>query len=384
MGFLARKTGLGGWIWESDANELIICSSVWGLKPAKRAVRAHLPKSGGTVNTFLTTMAQALALLDWGRWTLLFPGLVLLYLASWWASEATGGRPGRRAVGHWTVVAAVTLVAIVMRRSDLAVAAIFASSVGCLSLLVGSISIVCPNVEAPPDFRKIWPLTLPAALLVLLAGFAGALNWRHAIALLIEGLVLLAAWRELSAGSEAQATPPPRPVLSNANLVLSVCLAIVAAAAALLGIRNVSRGIPEISQTALVVALLGPVLVLPMLTRGAAGRGRQERAGEVTSVAVGVVLLNLCLLLPAVILLWYLAGTSNHSWSLDWHSLSQVSPMPFSWVTWRVDNVVLVLLSFVLVPVAMGRWRLGQAEGVTLIALYGVYVLIEAAGTMRP
>ena len=44
---------------------------------------------------------------------------------------------------------------------------------------------------------------LPAALLALLAGFAGQLNWRHAVVLLIEGGVLLFAWQEISAGESA-------------------------------------------------------------------------------------------------------------------------------------------------------------------------------------
>jgi Ca2+/Na+ antiporter len=57
--------------------------------------------------------------------------------------------------------------------------------------------------------------------------------------------------------------------------------------------------------------------------------------------------------------------------------------MPFAWVTWRLDNVVLVLLAFMLVPVSLGRWRLQRAEGFTLIVLYGVYVLMEAAESMR-
>ncbi len=57
--------------------------------------------------------------------------------------------------------------------------------------------------------------------------------------------------------------------------------------------------------------------------------------------------------------------------------------MPFGWVTWRLDNVVLVVLAFMLVPASMGRWRLQRAEGLMLILLYGVYVLMEAAGTMR-
>lgn len=342
-------------------------------------------------------MAEPWALFGWGRWILLVPGAVFLYIASWSGVEALSGAtasPGRRALGHWIPIAAAALVAMAMRRADLAISLIFATSVGCLSLFVGSIAIVCPDADAPATFRRVWPFALPAALLVLLVGFAGELTWRHGLVLLIEGFALLFAWRELSIEGETaavvgekKAEPAAGPGLHKANLVLSVCLALVGSVAGLLGARRLSRDIPEISDTAIVVAILGPLLVLPMLTRGAALAQTKNRAWEATTSAVGVVLLNLCLLLPVVILLWYPANAVHRNASGFFHlglrPLGGVSPMPFPWVTWRVDNVVLVLLSFILLPVSMGRWRLGRAEGITLIALYGVYVLMEAAGTMR-
>lgn len=48
-----------------------------------------------------------------------------------------------------------------------------------------------------------------------------------------------------------------------------------------------------------------------------------------------------------------------------------------------MDSVVLVVLSFALLPAAMGRWKLGFVEGLALIAVYGVYVLMEAAASLR-
>jgi len=94
-------------------------------------------------------------------------------------------------------------------------------------------------------------------------------------------------------------------------------------------------------------------------------------------------------LLPVVTLIWYpaqminpkdLIGSIHHLASTG---LGGSTPLPFSWVTWRVDNVVLVLLSFMLIPASLGRWRLGRTEGFTLIALYAAYVLMEAAGSLR-
>ncbi|HEX4055210.1 MAG TPA: hypothetical protein VHX86_13180 [Tepidisphaeraceae bacterium] len=342
-------------------------------------------------------MTEPWALFGWGRWILLVPGAVFLYIASLSGVDALSvpkSSPGRRAVGHWIPIAAAALVAMSMRRADLAIAIIFATSVGCLSLFIGSIAIVCPDADAPATFRRVWPFALPAALLVLLVGFTGELTWRHGLVLLIEGFALLFAWRELGAEDvaadvgEPKAEPAAGRGFRKANLVLSVCLAFVGAVAVLLGLQRLGRETPEISDTAIVVAILGPLLVLPMLSRGAALAQKKNRAWMATTSAVGVVLLNLCLLLPVIILLWYPISAVHRNGSglfhLGMRPLGGVSPMPFPWVTWRVDNVVLLLLSFILLPVSMGRWRLGKAEGITLIALYGVYVLMEAAGTMRP
>jgi hypothetical protein len=343
-------------------------------------------------------MAEQLDLFGWGRLLLLI-GAALLYVASRAAVDAlSGGRPspGWRAVGHWIPIAATALVAMALRRADLAISIVFATSVGCLSLVVGSIAIVSPDEEAPPTFRRLWPFALPAALLVLLTGFAGQFSWHAALLLLIEGCALLFAWKELSlagdaslAVGEVDAPPVTRQgwrKLWAVNLVLSICLALIGAVAGIFGARHISRDLPQISDMAGVVAVLGPLLVLPMLT-GGAGLAQKRRAWAATTAGVGVVLLNLCLLLPVLIVLWYpmnaVHWNSAGAWHLQMSSLMSVPAMPFAWVTWRLDNVVLVLLAFMLVPVSLGRWRLQRAEGFTLIVLYGVYVLMEAAGSMR-
>ncbi len=343
-------------------------------------------------------MVEQLDLFGWGR-LLLLVGAALLYVASRAAVDAlSGGRPspGWRAVGHWIPIAAAALVATVMRRADLAISIVFATSVGCLSLVVGSIAIVSPDGEAPPTFRRLWPFALPAALLVLLTGFAGEFSWRAAILLLVEGCALLFAWKELSlagdaslAVGEVDAPPVARQgwrKLWAVNLGLSICLALVGAVAGIFGARHLTRDLPQISDMASVVAVLGPLLVLPMLT-GAAGLAQKRRAWAATTAGVGVVLLNLCLLLPVLIILWYPMNAVHWNPGSFLHiglsSFASVPAMPFAWVTWRLDNVVLVLLAFMLVPVSLGRWRLQRAEGFTLIVLYGVYVLMEAAGSMR-
>src|ERR1700679_3991312 len=106
-------------------------------------------------------------------------GAVLLYVASRAGVESLAGKeasPGKRAVGHWIPIAAAALVAMAIHRGDLALSIIFATSVGCLSLLVGSIAIVSPYSDAPGVYRRVWPFALPVGLLTLLIGFSGELS----------------------------------------------------------------------------------------------------------------------------------------------------------------------------------------------------------------
>jgi len=57
--------------------------------------------------------------------------------------------------------------------------------------------------------------------------------------------------------------------------------------------------------------------------------------------------------------------------------------MPFPLAAWRVDAVVLTVLGFILIPVSLGRWELGRWEGVGLIIGYAMYLILEAAVTVR-
>jgi Ca2+/Na+ antiporter len=334
--------------------------------------------------------------------TILLVGAVLLYVASRAGVEALAGShsaPGRRAFGHWLPIVAAALVAVVMNRADLAMAIIFATSVGCLSLLIGSICLVGPASEDNKAYRRFWAFALPAALLALLAGFAGQVSWRHAILFLVEGAILYSVWREIAGGESVSVASIDIPAADlpaaetkeadsfcKLNFALCLLLAIVGAIAAMLGTLKIGRNLSALPDSTSVVGILAPLLVLPMLTSGAT-LAQRDRAWAAVTSGVGVVLLNICLLFPVVVLLWYprqaIQFTSLHQIHFSFDLWRNATPLPFGWLTWRVDSVVLVLLSFLLIPVSMGRWRLGRAEGFTLVLIYVVYVLLEAAGSLR-
>jgi Ca2+/Na+ antiporter len=330
---------------------------------------------------------------------LLLVGALLLFASSRACADALAGaesRPGRRALGHWFPIAAAAIVAIALGRGNLALSIIFATSVGCLSLLLGAMSIVTPDAPAPAEYRRFWPFALPAALLAVLIGFAGQLSWRHALILLIEGGGLLFVWQEIcdhesaAVGDEnlAELTGPAaiRSPVRALNFVLAVIVCGIGAVAAILGSRHLISDAAALPETATMVGVIAPILVLPMLSSGAR-LAQSNRAWAAVTAGIGVVVLNLCLLLPIVVLLWYLRQcvirTSTGALSFELSTLKTAGPLPFGWVTWRVDAVVLLLLTFVLFPASLGRWKLGRAEGFTLVLLYVVYVLLEAAGSLR-
>src|SRR5205085_4387027 len=76
-----------------------------------------------------------------------------------------------------------------------AVAVIFGTSVSSLSLVLGLVTYMAPMNSIPPR-RRCWPFVLPAALLVLVAGFSAQFNWLHALMLLVMGGAFYSVWDE--------------------------------------------------------------------------------------------------------------------------------------------------------------------------------------------
>ena len=90
-------------------------------------------------------------------------------------------------------------------------------------------------------------------------------------------------------------------------------------------------------------------------------------------------LLNLCVLLPAVVLTHYVRGIvlAMLSGAREWSVIHpQLTPMPFPLAVWRVDSVMLILLGLLLVPISLGRWSIRRSEGGALVLLYAAYLVM--------
>jgi Ca2+/Na+ antiporter len=321
-----------------------------------------------------------------GRLPLLV-GVILLYAAARTTMDAlaTGASAGARAIGHWIPIAVAAIIATLVGRRDLALAIIFSTSVASVSLVLGAIILVNPNIDSSPSLKRLWAFTLPTAMLPFLAGLSGKLTWANGLMMLIEGTILLFVWMEL----EQPLAETPKPAIrtfdkhypipaidwiKELNIALYLAVATVASAAAVWGAWQMSQKMPRFWGNITVSALLSPILSVPMLV-SATSQKLRDRAGIAVTGAIGVVFLNLCLLLPFVIWSIYLPlGAAVND---------KARGLVFSIITWRVDAVVLVVLAFILLPIALGRWKPGRAEGATLIGLYALYVLMEAAAAVK-
>jgi Ca2+/Na+ antiporter len=363
--------------------------------------------------------------------------LLAMAAAGWYAAShaAAGALAGtgvalrRRILGHWLPVIVTALLAALAGYGDIAVGVLFATSVAVLSLVLGivtcthdfaagstepggfpvieaaapaNVSPIGGVAEAPAaQWRRLWAFVLPAALLALLAGFSGFLSLNHALALLTEGVVILALWtvrgemdHDARNGSDAHSARRGAG-LRAIEMILAVAVAAIAAWAGLRAVRDLSSGLGLISGGFVTVVLVAPALVLPMIGTGMALTRAGLYHAAVTS-SVGIVLLNLCFGLPLVIGIWH----SKPLWSSQVERMiAMVTPATTSPATvpaievsdppaneppklryplpvWRVDTVILILLGLVLLPLSVGRWMPGRFEGVLLICVYMIYLIL--------
>jgi Ca2+/Na+ antiporter len=305
-------------------------------------------------------------------------GAVLLAAAALTGAQSTRS-PGLRAVACWLPIAAASVAAVIWQRGDLAVSIIFCTSVASLSLVQGTVLLIAPHDDSPTAFRRLWPFAVPVALMTLLAGFATKLTWLDALIFLCEGGVLWLAWTHVGKNATDSRQPEEARPPALISLLWAV-LAVLGAVAALWGTLQASVSLAMPTANVMILGVLGPLLVMPLLLAGSS-LAHRKLSWSATTTAVGVVLLNLCLLLPVVILLWYVRSAIGADWPASWQAflsaMADAPPVVFPLITWRVDNIILLLLAFVLLPAALERWRLGQAEGITLIGFYMVYFLME-------
>jgi len=349
--------------------------------------------------------------------------LILLGIATigWYAAAnaaadaLSGGRfsPGRRAIGYSIPVAIVALFGIVLNRPEVTVGVVFGSSVACLTLVMGIVTLTVDRSRQLRS-RRVWTFLLPVTLIALLVGFSGSVGWTGVMVLAIEGVVLLAIWNDdlpiakvadnLDVSESAEnpnyvAHPKASDGWKRAQFAFAILAAVVASWAGARAARDISNTL-ELPGCGLVTALMiAPALVLPMIGSGSA-LAHEGRFDEAVSIQTGFVMLNLCAILPLAATLWLTrpywqppirsvvmivftepvapttapATTSSTAPVNSDHVDASPKGLPYPMAVWRVDAVLLVALGLFLLPLALGRWSIAGAEGIALVFVYLMYM----------
>ncbi len=247
-------------------------------------------------------------------------------------------------------IAATAVAAVLMHKPAIAITVIFSSSVAALCLALGLSSYLAPMRVAPPK-SKAWAFLLPVTVLTFVGGFAGELNLIHATMLLFLGAAILFVWIERSPedfhSDHGEETRRQWRGWQIAELVVSIALAGIGAYGAVRGTVSVAAQSAQLNPVVVAAAILSPLLILPSLGTSASVAQRAD-CGPAAAALIATVLLNLCLILPTVILLQYAASYLSSGKPRSFVSF------PFPSSTWRIENVILLVLGLLLLPVALG------------------------------
>jgi hypothetical protein len=338
---------------------------------------------------------------------LLLGGMIALFVCSRILAAILPRRAdqmGLRALAFFLPGAAVSLVSALLGRPEIALGVLFGTSVGAVTTVIGYIAVAEPVEAAPPRWRRLWPFLLAAALLVFVIGFKGTFSWHAAVALAVEGLLLLTLWND--PGDPIPATPQsvldahtphPAEILPDpsprATLLLALELLLVAVLlwlSAWFVTRGTVRTAPILrgmSTSGLAGSVVSLSMVLPMMF-GSWRLGADGRGWALVTTQIAVVLLNLCLLLPVLILLPYLAAWFPHVAFFAGDSMLWQEGLPklliFPPPMWRIDNVILIVVGVFLLPVAIGKWSLSREEGMVLIGAYFFYLTATLVSGWTP
>lgn len=249
---------------------------------------------------------------------------------------------------------AVSLTAALQGANEIAVGNVLGSNVFNLLVVAGLSAVLCPLIMDRTLLRRDWPLSVGAAVLLLLF-LAPDLTISR-----VEGLILLAvfvvvlvvqiraAMQGRGAADSEEEEIPMSPLLIGVNIVLGLACIIIGGQLAVNGATGIARmfGLSEtlIGLTIVAIGTSLPELVTSLV---AAHKGQNEIAmGNV----IGSNLFNILLIL----------GVS-----------ASITPIPVQAVS-VIDCIVLIAASVIFYLPAM-RGKLGRAPGAVMALCYVAY-----------
>jgi Ca2+/Na+ antiporter len=273
--------------------------------------------------------------------------------------------------------------AVAIGRADVAVAMVFSSAVSAMSLALGAALLSAPRHVEPSTGQRWWLMLGPLSGVALLAGLSGRVGGLHIVSLLTIAVLARLLVRADVPQTPVQSSLPRDPLLVRvAQALLAVLLVATGCHIAFVSIELVNVRVGRETGDILATILFGPASALPLI--GAATHLlRQHRSTEAVGSLVGSTVLLLGVTLPTLALAWSLLNFNPPDPDGGWFHLARsgLSAIAFPLRVWRVDAVLLVVLSIAIAPSAFGRWSLGRIEGLLLVLLYLGYLVASVATT---
>ena len=258
---------------------------------------------------------------------------------------------------------AVSVTAALRGANEIAVGNVVGSNVFNLLVVAGLSAVICPLVMDKMLLRRDWPLSIFAAVLLLVAIAPDHViaRWEGAVLLVIFAVILsrqikaalndraqLAAAEAEAAEEAAEMTKSP--VMIWVNIVLGLACIVLGGQLAVNGATGIARMF-GLSETLIGLTIVAMGTSLPELVTSivAARKGQNDIAmGNV----IGSNLFNIFLIL----------GVS-----------SVITPIPVQ-ATSIVDCLFLIAISAVFyLPARKGK--LGRVPGIAMVAMYAVYTV---------
>lgn len=294
------------------------------------------------------------------------------------------GSPGLAALGYALPIAVTALMATLLGQVPVALGVIFGSSVAMLSGASGFVLISGPAGAEPPPQRGTWAFAPVPALLLFVLGLGGTLGPLEAVILLAQGVLVLLVWSSRkdtpwpSHPWHSEGVPPERPEAASRGklslawvwLIPGLLLAVLSAYLCTRGLGKLERIMHTYPGAVLGATLLSVVLTMPAISAGVP-QAVHGRAPLPLTSHLGVVMLNICVILPLVILL---AG-GWHWWISSRPATRELFEVSFPRAAWRIDALAVLILSVVYAAAGEGRLRLSRQVGALLVFAFCAYLL---------
>jgi hypothetical protein len=167
--------------------------------------------------------------------------------------------------------------------------------------------------------------------------------------------------------------PPTIGSLGAALIAVALAFAVISGLAATRGLQQLAAIDLQYPSGLMASTILAAALALPLVSTGtpAASHGRSD--GPLLAHTL-LALLNLCLLIPLIVLIAGRTATPPTLEPMATRPARAFNPILYPRVAWRIDALAILLLSMIFMAVAIGKIRLDRRLGFGLIVLYCVYL----------